>query len=174
MLWISLLAAILCNLGWTRQTEPFTTIIVVRHAEKDSAGVNPKLTDRGLDRAQALARVLVGIDINAVYVTQYLRTLQTAKQVADIHHLKPIVFDVDLSSPRRCAKILAEAILQRNKGQTVLVSNHSNVIPFLLEALGSSNPGNIDNRVYDNLFIVVQHSSGAAKLFKLKYGSSSD
>ncbi|HEY6952862.1 MAG TPA: phosphoglycerate mutase family protein [Bacteroidota bacterium] len=174
IMWFSALSTIVFVTGRAQQTGGFTTIVIVRHAEKDSTGVNPGLTERGMERAQSLARVLNGLDITAIYVTQYLRTLQTAQPAARLHRVTPTAIDVDLSNPQRYARLLADTILQRNKGQTILVSNHSNIIPFLIEALGANNPGTIDDRTYDNLFIVIRDSSGAAKGFRLTYGSPSD
>jgi broad specificity phosphatase PhoE len=157
-----------------RQSDSITTVIFVRHAEKDTVGVNPSLTKRGMERAEALGRVLARTSISTIYVTQFVRTQQTAQVVADRESLKPIVFDVDLSKPKQYAKALAEDILKKHAGETILVSNHSNMIPFIIDALGGGWIGNIDERVYDNLLILVRHSSGEMKLLQLKYGAPTD
>ncbi len=168
------LTAILANPARAQTAEPFTTIILVRHAEKDSAGVNPSLTVRGMERARALDRTLSGIRISTVYVTQFLRTQQTAQGVVKRLKITPVVFDVDLSKPRQYAKALADDIVRKHSGETVLVANHSNLLPFIVEALGAGKIGEIGDRTYDDIFIVVKHASGSATLLKLKYGSPSE
>ncbi len=85
--------------------------------------------------------------------------------------MSPIVFDVDLSKPKQFGKAIAEDILRKHAGKTVLVSNHSNIIPFIVDALGGGWIGKIEDQSYDNLFILVRDTSGSCKLLKLKYGA---
>ncbi len=157
-----------------QQSGGFTTVILVRHAEKDTNGTNPPLTERGMERAGGLDRALGDTRVTTIYVTQYLRTQQTALVVAMHDSVKPIVFDVDLSKPRESGEAVAKDILANHKGGTILVSSHSNVIPFIIDALGGGWIGNLDERNYDNLFILTRCSSGAAQLLRLKYGAPSN
>ncbi len=157
-----------------QKRETLTTVIIVRHAEKDTAGTDPALTERGLERAKALDRTLADNRITAIYVTQYLRTRQTAQVVADREKVKPTVFRVDLSKPTESGKAIAREILRKHRGETILVSDHSNIIPFIIDALGGGWIGNLDERFYDNLFIVVRSASGGTKLLRLKYGAPSN
>ena len=64
---------------------PLTTVILVRHAEKklEPDNQDPDLTPEGSARAQEIARVFAGAGINAIYATQYKRTQQTVKPLAD-------------------------------------------------------------------------------------------
>jgi len=151
-----------------------TTVILVRHAEKDTNGTNPPLTERGLERARALDRELGDTRVSAVYVTQYLRTQQTAHVVAVHDSAEPKVFDVNLSKPRQSGEAVAKDILRNCRGGTILVASHSNVIPFIIDALGGGWIGNLDERSYDNLFIVVRRSSGEVRLLRMKYGAPSN
>ena len=157
-----------------QKSEPCTTIILVRHAEKDSGGVNPPLTKRGMERAEALARTLAGTDVSTIYVSQYLRTQQTVQALATLRKIQPRQIDVDLSKPRLYAKALTDEILKKHEGETVLVANHSNLIPSIIVALGAGTIDDIGDRTYDNLFIVVRSSSGTTKLLKLRYGAPSE
>src|SRR6266850_4918337 len=61
-----------------------TTILLVRHAEKDTKvlGSDPPLNAAGILRAQELARVLADARIDAIYVTPYQRNRQTALPLA--------------------------------------------------------------------------------------------
>ena len=75
---------------------PLTTYYLIRHAEKDRsnpADHNPNLDKSGEMRAQKWAAVLKDIDFNAVYSTNYNRTLQTAKPLADNNELNVLLYD---------------------------------------------------------------------------------
>ncbi|MGA0403103.1 MAG: histidine phosphatase family protein, partial [Flavobacteriaceae bacterium] len=65
--------------------ESITTIYLIRHAEKDRSdkeNKNPKLTEEGKQRAERWAEVLGRSKVDAVYSTNYQRTLQTATPIA--------------------------------------------------------------------------------------------
>ena len=62
-------------------SRPVTTVIVVRHAEKniEPSNPDPDLSPAGQARAQESARMFGDAGINAIYATQYKRTQQTVK-----------------------------------------------------------------------------------------------
>src|SRR5882672_9651372 len=64
---------------------PVTTVILIRHAEKNIEPNNPDpdLSPAGQTRAQELARMFSATGVNAIYATQYKRTQQTVKPLAD-------------------------------------------------------------------------------------------
>src|SRR5437773_8048647 len=64
---------------------PVTTVIVVRHAEKniEPANPDPDLSPAGQARAQELARMFGDAGVNAIYATQFKRTQQTVKPLGD-------------------------------------------------------------------------------------------
>src|SRR5256714_4446556 len=64
---------------------PVTTVILVRHAEKIIDPNNPDvdLSPAGQARAQEIVRMFGDAGINAIYATQYKRTQQTVKPLAD-------------------------------------------------------------------------------------------
>src|SRR6266850_2835610 len=64
---------------------PVTTVILVRHAEKiiDPNNSDVDLSPAGQARAQELARILGDSGINAIYATQYKRTQESVKPLAD-------------------------------------------------------------------------------------------
>src|SRR5262245_37555904 len=53
-------------------------VFLVRHAERGE-GQDPPLIDAGRERAKALARVLSGARIDAIYTSNATRTVQTAE-----------------------------------------------------------------------------------------------
>jgi phosphohistidine phosphatase SixA len=157
-----------------QEQKAVTTCIIVRHAEKDTAGDDPDLSNQGWERAGVLKRTLAPVRIDAVYVTQYRRTVSTVRSLADQRGLPLIVVPHDRTLPvAENAQRLVQMILAKHKGKTTLISSHSNVIPELLRALGIANPPTIDDSTYDDLFIVAKPSvpsSEGASLIHLKYG----
>ncbi len=110
-------------------TGPPLVAWVVRHAEKDSEGSDPHLTDEGYARAEALAERLAEVPLSAVYATGYKRTQETCKPAAHAHDL-PITIDIDPEDE------LAEHIIAEHQHEQVLHCGHSFSIPDLMEALG--------------------------------------
>lgn len=132
------------------------TVILVRHAERADGGAaatgagmqgnpDPELSPAGKARAQVLASMLKDVGIAAIYVTQYVRTRDTAKPLAEALRIMPeIVQARDMDA--LVAKIKAQ------KGH-VLVVGHSNSVPAVIKALGGPEI-TIAEDEYDNLFIL--------------------
>lgn len=103
-------------------------LILVRHFEKIADVDDPGLTDIGQMRAENLAKILDKSTIKKIYSTQYKRTKQTAKPIAQSKGFKVEYYDPrDLTS--FAAKLLA---LQEG----ALVVGHSNTTPALIKLLG--------------------------------------
>src|SRR5215468_10133877 len=104
---------------------PVTTVILVRHAEKVIDPNNPDvdLSAVGQTRAQELVRVLGGTGVSGIYATQYKRTQQTVKPLADKLGLPVTVVD-----SKKTADLIAQ-IRARYSGQTVFVAGHNNTVP---------------------------------------------
>lgn len=124
--------------------DDYTTIYLVRHAEKDK-GSNPPLTAEGQARAEALAEFLSDKNIKEIFSTDYIRTQQTAAPTA-----KKNTIDVGSYSPRELADFAQ--LIQKSKG-TILVVGHSNTTPELAEILGAD-PGEpiVEAWEYDRLY----------------------
>src|SRR4030095_15471447 len=103
---------------------------------------------------------------NAIYATQYKRTQQTVKPLADKLGL-PVTLVNSKSTPDLLAKIRAQ-----NSGQTVFVAGHNNTVPEIIAALGGPQYPAIPESEYDNLFIVTVYQTGTVKVLKLKYGAA--
>ena len=160
---VSILIGYLCWFG------PTTTIFLVRHAEKElNGGTDPPLTTEGTVRSEALAHVLEEASINAIFVTEFQRTQQTAGPAAVAYGLKPVIIS---SSDREG---LIDEIFDRHRGEEVLVTGHSNTLPDIILELGIIPAPDIPDTVYDDLFIVrVRHGIfRQVRLIHLKYGNS--
>ena len=133
-----------------------TTYYFIRHAEKDrsdSKNRNPNLTEKGLERAKKWSEVLSNITFDAVYSTNYNRTLQTAKPTADKNNLEITIYD-----PR---KLGDSAFLNATKGKTVLVVGHSNTTPaFVNVIIDEKKYQDIDDSNNANLYIITISESG--------------
>jgi broad specificity phosphatase PhoE len=147
---------------------PSTIIILVRHAEKaivPPENKDPDLSLVGLARAQELARMFGDTGIAAIYATQFKRTQQTVKPLAD--KLRISVTQVEAKKTAD----LVQQIKARNNGQVIFIAGHNNTVPEMIAALGGPQLPIIPETEFDNLYILTVQSDGTAKLLKMKYGS---
>ncbi len=166
-----LVQAILLSLALATfaETRAATTIILMRHAEKDSEQMagNPTLSATGAVRAKELARVLADANVTAIYTTRYRRTEQTVAPLAAALGLKPIV----VTSGKTYGADVTASIRANHSGQTVVVVGHSNTTLDVLRQLGIADPPAIPDSQYDDLFVVTISDGAAPKLLKLRYGA---
>ena len=147
---------------------PMTTVILTRHAEKNIEPNNPDpdLSAEGQARAQELARMFGDAGIKAIYATQYKRTQQTVKPLADKIGVAPAQVEA-----KNTAELVRQIRAQHN-GDVVFVAGHNNTVPEIIAALGGPQLPIIPETEYDNLYVLTIYRVGKAKLLKLKYGSS--
>lgn len=146
-----------------------TTVILVRHAEAPKSGgdKDPSLSEAGRARAAALTHAVADAGAVAVFATQYRRTRETVRPVANALGLDVTVVPVE--EVERSCRELAERLLSEFSGKVVLVAGHSNTVPVIIEALGAGPGPQIDHHQYDDLFVVTVGPQGARSL-RLKYG----
>ena len=119
------------------------TFILVRHAEKGS-GDDPALTREGDARAQSLVKLFEKQKIDGIYSTNFNRTKNTVKPLADSKGLQITTYEKqpDLSG------------LKGTKG-TYVICGHSNTIPALANLLiGKEEFKAFDDSDYGNLLII--------------------
>jgi broad specificity phosphatase PhoE len=152
-----------------------TTVFLVRHAEKAaSPPEDPPLVEAGSARSQDLARTLGKAGIKAIYTSQFLRTRLTAEPLAKLLGIASTTMPLKMSAanPREVSqesvKEVVEKIYQR-PGESALVVGHSNSIPEVIRALGGDVVPKIDEKEFDDIFIVTVHAKGKAKVTHLKY-----
>jgi len=150
-------------------SRPVTTVILVRHAEKKIEPTNPDpdLAPEGVERAQEIARVFGDAGINAIYATQYKRTQQTVKPLADRTGVAVTVLESSQTNE------LLKRIQTTNRGQTVFIAGHNNTVPAMVSELSGQTYPVIPESEYNNLYIVTIYRFDKAKVNKLKYGRSS-
>jgi len=137
-------------------------VFLVRHAEKVDQSRDPDLSEEGYARAQALAKALADAGLERVFSSDYIRTRETARPVADLYGLEIEEYDPsDLYD-------LADAL--RAKGGRHLVVGHSNTTPALVEILGGeAGPAIVEETEYDRLYILTIGKEGVETVL-LRYG----
>ncbi|HEV8188555.1 MAG TPA: phosphoglycerate mutase family protein [Pyrinomonadaceae bacterium] len=165
----AVLGAVIVFAYFTTFARPVTTIILVRHAEKNIEPNNPDpdLSPEGLERAQEIARVFGETGINAIYATQYKRTQQTVKPLSDRTGVAVKLLQANQTDE------LVNQLQTTNRGQTVFIAGHNNTVPAIVSTLSGQTYPTIPESEFDNLYIVTIYRFGKAKVVKMKYGKSS-
>jgi len=174
-IWLTALAAfvglsVVLFAAWVWGTAGSTTVIVVRHAEKDlSVSVtDPPLSQAGEARAALLARMFVDAKalghVDAIYVSPALRNRLTAAPLAARLGIVETVAPAD--DPRG----LARRALREHAGGRVLIVGHSDTVPRIVAALsGNPNIPEIGDQEYGTMYIVTVPRIGHANLLRLNY-----
>jgi broad specificity phosphatase PhoE len=124
-----------------------STVFIVRHAEKADNSKDAELSEASRARAEALANMLRDSKISVIYTTEFKRTQQTAAPLA-----KALGLTVMTLPAENQAALVAK--LRASPGNSLVVG-HGNTIPNIIKALGISEPVNITESDYDNLFVVL-------------------
>ncbi|MCB0638917.1 MAG: histidine phosphatase family protein [Lewinella sp.] len=142
---------------------PPATVILVRHAEK-GYGEDPHLTPDGRVRANRLMHMLRGIELDAVYSTDFKRCMETAQPTAEDHAL-----DVQLYDPQTLTNF-AGRLRRRHAGETVLVVGHSNTTPAIVGLFDQAREyPNILETDYSYLYIVTLPDDAPVKVLELHF-----
>ncbi len=167
---VILYTAIAIGLAWFFESQATTTIIFIRHADKAAMPVDdPGLSYAGRQRVAELTRQLADADvvagIDAIYVTPYRRTQETARPIADKLGLPLNVYDA------ADTEMVLETILSKHKGKIILVVGHNSTIPVLIANLGASKKvPEIAENEFDNIYIISIPWFGKTKTIRLRYG----
>jgi phosphohistidine phosphatase SixA len=138
-----------------------TTIYVYRHAERVSdTDRDSPLSEKGHARAGALADALALSGITAIHVTPYRRTQQTASPLAERLGL---TMEVEGSGDPDGVEGLVRRILERYRGESVLIVGHSNTVPVIVGAFGGPALEEFESSRYGDLFILTVPTIGAVR-----------
>ena len=143
---------IIPHLIYAQESEEIFTIYLVRHAEKELSAENPKdppLTSCGVERAESLANLLIDVELDVIYSTEYIRTKKTAEPAARSKEKELEYYD-----PRKLDDFAS--LLLKNK-QNVLVVGHSNTTPVLAGLLIGKELEPFDESIYNRIYQVVIH-----------------
>lgn len=165
-----LLVLVVASCGRQQAPQGSTVVLVVRHADKASDAEDSPLSDAGLLRAQALAGVAAGANVGAIYITQFKRNHDTAQPLAERTGVAVKEVPVNLQSPGDYGQRLARDILEKHRGQTVVVVGHGNTIASIVEGL-TGQAQQFGDIQYGDLLIVTIPPSGPAGLIRAQYGA---
>ncbi|ADV51485.1 histidine phosphatase family protein [Cellulophaga sp. E16_2] len=140
-----------------------STFYFIRHGEKDRSNPDnkdPELNQDGLGRAIRWERVFSEIDLNAIYSTDYDRTMMTAAPTAVSRELSINNYDP--------STVNVEDFKIIHEGENILIVGHSNTTPdFVNKMLGEEKYTSMDDYDNSSLFIV-RIIDGKATSIRLK------
>ena len=172
LLVIAAAAAATASAAAQSQPAPFTTIIIVRHAEAvPNAGSDPVLSDAGIARANALAAALKDAGVAGVFTTQYQRTHLTGQAVATAMNtplLKTTIAGGAAGLEGYVKQMVAD-VLEKYAGRTVVMVGHSNTVPALVKGFTGIDVGEIAHDSYDQMFVVTIAGPGKGRLVRARY-----
>ncbi len=156
-----------------------TTIIIVRHAERDE-GFDPPLNEEGLIRAQALADELADDGVTAIFYPDLIRNRQSAEPLAAL--VDPVIrvyTQLEVADTKALANNFVNEVLENHAGGVVLWIGNTG--PFI-ENVQSGNLQEIYARLggtgdppirYDSLYTIVLHDDRPPTITMGTYGGPS-
>lgn len=151
------------------------SILIVRHAERQTGEGDDGLSDIGKQRADRLAGILKDAGITHIFVSDRRRTLETAQPLAKARNISPSRIAVpaqgrgkiDPSELQVRATLLAISRLPRTA--VVLIVGHSNTVPMFLTRLGYQVRVTIPDTDFDNLFVVTPRATRAPAVIRMRF-----
>jgi phosphohistidine phosphatase SixA len=135
-------------------------VFVARHAERADAPAldqeDPVLSEIGRDRAVRLGAMLRDAGVDAIYVTKYRRTQQTAAPLAALLGVGPALTPDTIPD-------LVSTLKARHADDVVLIVGHSSTVPAIVRAL-SGFIVSLDDSDYTSLFVVVPANGTAVRV----------
>ncbi len=167
-----LVAALLLSPGVASAQQ---SIIIVRHAERQTGEGDDGLSETGRNRAERLATTLRDAGVTHIFVSDLRRTLETAQPLAKARSLSPSRIAIPAQGRRKIepselqvrATLLAISKLPRNA--VVLVVGHGNTVPVFLTRLGYDPRVTIADTEFDNLFVVTPRATRAPSVIRLRF-----
>ena len=156
-------ALLLCQLVSAQQN--VRTIFLVRHAEKASAAADAPLSAEGEKRAECLAATLKDAGIKQIYVTDVLRTQQTAAPLAKALKIKPTIL------PAKDSNGLIKNLAYTGGGN-ILVVGHSDTVPFVIARLQGGTVAPLGENEYDRMFVMTVVEAAGMPASTLHYCSA--
>lgn len=153
--------ALMLSLLWALPASAASTIFIVRHAEKVDESRDPLLSARGMQRAQSLAQHLRDAGIRKIYVTEFQRTVLTAKPLAELTQIA--------LTPYAAKDATKLAALLATGSENALVVGHSNTVANIAAALGVKEVKAVGDDEYDRLIVIHLNDGVAPVMTVLRY-----
>ena len=156
-------ALLLCQLAAAQQN--VRTVFLVRHAEKASASGDVPLSAEGQKRAECLAATLKDAGIKQIYVTDTIRTQQTAAPLAKALKITPKIL------PAKDSNALIKNLVYTGGGN-ILVVGHSDTVPFVIARIQGGTVPPIGENEYDRMFVMTIAEAAGMPAATLHYCSA--
>jgi len=154
---------------WVWATADSTTVVIVRHAEKQiDAGADPPLSSAGEARAVLLMHLfgdgITSGRLDAIYVSPTARSRMTAAPLARRLGLTPVV------APGAAPRELARRVLHEHAGGRILIVGHSDTMNAIVDALGAKTPlPPIGSEDYGTMYVVSVPRIGRVNVLQITY-----
>lgn len=156
-------ALLLCQLAAAQQN--VRTVFLVRHAEKTASQGDVPLSPEGQKRADCLAGMLKDAGIKQIYVTDTMRTQQTAAPLAKALKITPKIL------PARDSNALIKDLVYTGGGN-ILVVGHSDTVPFVIARMQGGTVPPIGENEYDRMFVMTIAEAAGMPAATLHYCSA--
>ena len=162
--WYFVFAAFFLVSSCGEKESGITTFILIRHAEKGDDGTqDPDLKAEGNARAEKLASMLKDTHLAAIYSTNYKRTKNTVKLIAQMKDLEIQTYEAH--NPE-----VIEKMIEQHRGEIVLVSGHTNTTPWTANLLlGKEMYDEYDESEYGIILIVGVAEMGTGTVTRMNY-----
>lgn len=151
---------------------PATVMVLVRHAERETAGADPCLLPDGKVRAERLAQVFRNARVDALIASAKCRTKETLQPLAALKASQgtPVnIEEIELPQVPDTAAAVADRIRALPAGSLAVVAHHSFTMKQILEALGIADTSAVDVNAFDNFVVALVPSAGEARIVPLTY-----
>jgi len=156
-----------------------TTIILVRHAERDD-GFDPPLNEEGFIRAEALADELEDDGVTAIFYPNFIRNEQTASPLVErVNPSIRVYSQIEAADTRALANTFVREVLENYPGGVVLwIGNTGPVIENVqdgnLQEIYTRLGGAEDPPIrYQDLYTITLHEDMAPTIVMGEYGGPS-
>ena len=146
--------------GWAQ-----STIFVVRHADRYGTEPDPSITPEGQRQSESLARVLADTHVTRIFISEALRTRQTAAPAAERFGLKPV--SIDASNQDELIRQVRGGL---RDGEATLIVGHRGTVPKIVKALCGKDVSALAVGEYDRLQVVTLFPHGASSVLTLRFG----
>ncbi len=140
-------------------------LFIIRHAEEDSIGLDPGLSDAGNARATRLVALMRHAHLEQLYSILFRRTVLTIRPLVKAYGLKIEHYDPDQ------VNYLTRYRIPDHSGNSLVVGTRQSV-PILLNLLtGTEDYTTIPKPVYDRMYIVIpsESESEEVKVYCFRY-----
>lgn len=149
-----------------------TTLIVVRHAEKEK-GDDPGLTPDGKERAMELATIAEAQGVDVVFTSQYKRTVDTGKASSTKLGIPITQFEINRNNFTDYPSILASIIKDDYVGSDALVVTHSNIFMPIVNQFVDSEMAEVSESEYDRIATIYMTESDTTVIIG-KFGQGAE